>query len=145
MKKLAFALLTVISIQTISAQKYTDTYIKEASKIGSNWLNNINNKQYDNAYNLLSKEVKIMYQKETWTNLINELMLEFGKLKNRSITDKYFQSEVEGIEDGFYVFLEFNTQYENTSNHTEYVLLKQNDKAKWEVFDYNYEFKAKEE
>ena len=30
--------------------------------------------------------------------------------------------------------------YENTKEHTEYLLLKQNDKAKWEIFDYNYEF-----
>ena len=36
-------------------------------------------------------------------------------------------------------------QYENTKEHTEYLLLKQNNKAKWEVFDYRYEFKSEEE
>ena len=56
-----------------------------------------------------------------------------------------FQSQIEGMEDGFYVFIEYSSQYENTKEHTEYLLLKQNDKAKWEIFDYNYEFKSEKE
>jgi len=144
MKKLILVLISVISMHSVSAQKYTDQYIKDANKIANSWLSDINNKQYEKAYNLLSKEVKVRYQQETWTNLINDLMLEFGNLKSRTVSQKYFQSEIEGMEDGFYVFIEYDSQYENTKEHTEQLLLKQNDKAKWEVLDYNYEFKNKE-
>ena len=144
MKKIILILISVISIYSASAQKYTNTYIKDANSVALRWLNDINNNQYENAYNLLAQEAKTMYQQETWTNLINSLMLEFGSLENRTITKKYFQSEVEGLEDGFYVFIEYSAQYENTTAHTEYVLLKQNDKAKWEIIDYNYEFKNKD-
>jgi len=129
---------------SVSAQKYTDTYIKDANKVALSWLNDINNKEYEDAYNLLSKEVKVRYQKEIWTSLINDLMLEFGDLGSRNVEQKYFQSEIEGMEDGFYVFIEFNSQYEKTTKHTEFLLLKQNDKFKWEISDYNYSFKAKE-
>ena len=129
---------------SVSAQKYTDTYIKDANKVALSWLNDINNKEYENAYNLLSKETKAMYQEEIWTSLINDLMLEFGNLESRNVIKKYFQSEIEGVEDGFYVFIEYNSQYEKTTKHTEFLLLKQNDKFKWEVVDYNYEFKNKE-
>ena len=145
MKNIFLILISVITIYSATAQKYTDTYIKDANKVALNWLNDINHKQYENAYNLLSKEVKVRYQQEVWTNLINNLMLEFGNLKTRVVTQKYFQSEVEGIEDGFYVFIEYDSKYEKTTEHTEYIVLKQNDKAKWEIFDYNYEFKNKEE
>ena len=144
MKKLILVLISVISMHSVSAQKYTDQYIKDANKIANSWLSDINNKQYEKAYNLLSKEVKVRYQQETWTNLINDLMLEFGNLESRTVSQKYFQSEIEGMEDGFYVFIEYDSQYENTKEHTEQLLLKQNDKAKWEVLDYNYEFKNKE-
>ena len=105
MKNIFLILISVITIHSASAQKYTDTYIKDANKVALNWLNDINHKQYENAYNLLSKEVKVRYQQEVWTNLINNLILEFGNLKTRVVTQKYFQSEVERIEDGFYVFI----------------------------------------
>jgi hypothetical protein len=144
MKKLIIMLISVISIYSASAQKYTDQYIKDASIVAESWLNNINNNQYDNAFQMLSNEVKIRYKQETWINLINELMLEFGKLESRKTTEKKFQSEVEGMEDGFYVFIDYTSSYTNTIDHNEHILLKQNDKTKWEILDYNYEFKNKE-
>ena len=145
MKKLIIVLISVISMYSASAQKYTDMYINDANKVGLSWLNDINHNQYENAYNLLSKELKAMVDQEPWTVLINELMLEFGNLENRTVTQRDFQSQVEGMEGGFYVFIEYSSQYENTKEHIEYLLLKQNDKAKWEIFDYNYEFKSEKE
>ena len=144
MKKLIIMLISVISIYSASAQKYTDQYIKDASIVAESWLNNINNNQYDNAFQMLSNEVKVRYTQETWIKLINELMLEFGDLESRRTTDKKFQSEVEGMEDGFYVFIDYRSSYTNTIDHNEHILLKQNDKTKWEIVDYNYEFKNKE-
>ena len=142
MKKIIITLISVISIYSVSAQKYTDIYIKDANKVGLRWLNDVNHNQYENAYQLLSKEGKEKYEQETWIALINELMLEFGSLESRTVTQRNFQSQIEGIEDGFYVFIEYNSQYENTKEHTEKLVLKQNDKALWEIFDYNYEFKS---
>jgi len=130
---------------SVSAQKYTDMYIDDANRVGLSWLNDINHNQYENAYNLLAKEVKIKYSQETWIVLINELMLEFGNLGSRTVVQRNFKSEIEGMENGFYVFIEYSSQYENTKEHTEYLLLKQNNKAKWEIFDYRYEFKSEEE
>ena len=144
MKKLIIMLISIISIYSASAQKYTDQYIKDASIVAESWLSNINNNQYDNAFQMLSNEVKLRYKQETWINLINELMLEFGELESRKTTEKKFQSEVEGMEDGFYVLIEYTSSYTNTIDHNEHILLKQNDKIKWEIVDYNYEFKNKE-
>lgn len=144
MKKLIIMLISVISIYSASAQKYTEQYIKDASIVAESWLSNINDNQYDNAFQMLSNEVKLSYKQETWINLINELMLEFGELESRKTTEKKFQSEVEGMEDGFYVFIDYTSSYTNTIDHNEQILLKQNDKIKWEIVDYNYEFKNKE-
>ena len=145
MKIIIITLISIISIYSVSAQKYTDMYITDANKVGLSWLNDINHNQYENAYNSLSKEMKAMVGQEHWMVLINELMLEFGNLESRTITQRDFKSQIEGMEDGFYVLLTYSSQYENTKEHTEYLLLKQNDKAKWEIFDYNYEFKNEEE
>ena len=145
MRKIILTLFSVISMYSLSAQKYTDTYIKDANKVAIDWLHDINHEQYGNAYNLLSKEVKLRFQQETWVGFMNNLMLEFGALKSRKVTQTYFQSEIEKLENGFYVFIYFDVNYKKTKEHTENLLLKQNDKREWEIFDYNYEFKEKEE
>ena len=144
MKKLISILISVISIYSATAQKYTDQYIKDANEVAENWLSDINNKEYDNAYNLLTKEVKQQSAKEEWVRLITELMNEFGEIKERTMITTSFQSSSEGLEDGFYVSIEYSSNYKNTIKHEEYLVLKQNDKAKWEIINYNYNYKNKE-
>ena len=143
MKKIALILFSVLCISSASAQKYTDQYLLDASKIADEWLININNNQYELAYIGLSSEIKATYNKEAWCNLMNELMFEFGELISRNSEEKRFQSEIDGMENGFYVFIDYETDYSKTSNHNEHILLKQNDKNKWEIIDYNYDFSKK--
>ena len=145
MRKIILTLISIISMQSVSAQKYTDTYIKDANKVALAWLNDVNHEQYENAYNLLSKEWKQSVKQEGWIELMNNLMLEFGGINSRKVTQTYFQSEIEKLEDGFYVFIYYDVNYQNTKEHTENLLLKQNDKREWEILDYNYGFKNNEE
>ena len=145
MRKITLTLISIISMCSVSAQKYTDTYIKDANKVALDWLNDVNHKQYENAYKLLSKEVKQSVQQEDWIEFMNDLMFEFGDIEDRKVTQTYFQSEVEQLEDGFYVVINYEVNYKKTKEHTENLLLKQNDKAKWEILYYNYEFKNKED
>ena len=142
MKKIIITLISVISMHSVSAQKYTESYVNDANKVGLSWLNDINHNQYENAYNLLTKEHKAKYPQEIWTVQIKELMLEFGNLEGRTVIQRDFQSQVEGMEDGFYVFIEYSSQYKNTKEHTEYLLLKQNDKAKWEILSFDYMWRS---
>ena len=144
MRKIILMLISVISMNSASAQKYTDQYIKDASKAAENWLIDINNKQYENAFQLLSDDVKVIYQRETWINQIIELVNEIGKLESRFVSEKYFESNVEGMGNGFYVFINYKVDYENTKNHLEHLLLKQNDKMKWKIVNFSYEFQNKE-
>ena len=143
MRKIILILTSLISMNSASAQKYTDQYIKDASKAAENWLIDINNKQYENAFQLLSDDVKMIYQQETWINQIIELVDEIGKLESRLVSEKYFQSNVEGMGNGFYVFINYKVDYENTKNHLEHLLLKQNDKMKWKIVNFSYEFQSK--
>ena len=144
MKKLIITIIVVFSIYSASAQKYTDQYLSDASKVAETWLSNINNKQYLNAFQLLSKEVKAIYPQEIWITQIMEIMNERGRLINRITNEKYFQSEVKGMENGFYVFISYSVDYENTKNYLEHLLLKQNDKMQWKIVNYSYEFQNKE-
>ena len=144
MKKIIIMLFLVTGMYSASAQKYSDQYIKEASKVANSWLNNIDDKQYQSAYLMLSNKVRTIYNQESWIRIMNELMLEFGGLASRKISEKKFQSKIEGMEDGLYVFIDYQSNYLNTINHNEHILLKQNNNAKWEIVDYNYDFRNKE-
>lgn len=145
MRKIIILIIFTLIFSTISAQKYTKKYIKNAEKVAQIWLGQINNySTYQDSYNILSQPLKERYDKETWVSLITELMQEFGDLKSRTIEEIYFQSEVEGLKDGFYVFAKYSVDYEKTQNHSEFLLLKQNYKREWTIYDFNYEFQSKE-
>lgn len=130
----------MLSSYNLSAQKYTKTYIKEANNIGLEWLTQVNNGEYEKAYNNLADVLTSNTSLEDWINQITILMNEFGNLESRKVTDTYFQSEVEGLVNGFYVIIEYDVKYSKTKKHSETLLLKQNDKLHWKILDFNYSF-----
>lgn len=142
MKNLIILLIAIFSFNNLSAQKHTTQYITNANKVGLQWMNEINSGQYEKSYELLSDVLKNRFTKESWLNQISVLMDEFGQLEGRIVKDTYFQSELENFENGFYVFVEYKSEYTNTKNHTEFLILKQSDQLKWEIFDLNYEFQS---
>jgi len=144
MKKLLILFVYILSFYNLSAQKYTNTYIKDATKIGSEWWNQVNSKQYEESYDNISDILKDRFTLENWISQMSMLMEEFGDIENRIIRKSYFQSELEGFEDGFYVTIEYDVKYSKTRNHTESLLLKQSDEFKWEVFDFEYTFQSLE-
>ena len=135
-----FSLLIVLSSYNLSAQKYTKTYIKEANNIGLEWLTQVNSEEYEKAYKHLADVLTSNTSLEDWISQITMLMNEFGNLESRKLTDTYFQSEVEGLGNGFYVIIEYDVKYSKTKKHSETLLLKQNDKLHWKILDFNYSF-----
>ena len=142
MKHLSILLIALFSFNNLSAQRYTTKYITDANKVGLQWWNYVNSGQYSTSYQYLSSELKQRYSEESWLNQISILMDEFGQLEGRIVKDTYFQSELENFRNGFYVFVEYESEYSKTKNHTEFLLLKQSDQLKWEIFDFNYEFQS---
>ena len=142
MKHLSILLIALFSFNNLSAQRYTTKYITDANKVGLQWWNDVNSGQYSTSYQYLSSELKQRYSEESWLNQISILMNEFGQLEGRIVKDTYFQSELENFGNGFYVFVEYESEYSKTKNHTEFLLLKQSDQLKWEIFDFNYEFQS---
>ena len=144
MKKLIIILFGLLFFNNLLAQKHTRQYITEANKIGLEWWNQVNTGQYQDSYNLLSDILKNRFALNSWENQISLLMNEYGKFESRTVADTYFMSELEGFEDGFYVVIEYNVEYSKTKNHTESILLKQNDNFEWKIFDFSYEFQSAE-
>ena len=71
-------------------------------------------------------------------------MIEFGKFKSRELSSSKFENTIDGLGDGFYVFLEFKSLYQNINLCDEYVLLGQNDKLKWKILRYDFSYESNE-
>ena len=140
MKKLLILFTLLFFLNNLSAQKYTKVYINDANKVGLEWWNHVNSGQYEKSYSKLSAVFKSRASLEDWLSQISLLMNEFGMFESRIVKNTSFISELEGFEDGFYVNIEYEVKYSKTKNHTEYLLLKQNDEFEWQILDFNYTF-----
>lgn len=145
MKKLLILFIGLLFLNNLSAQKYTETYIIDANKVGLEWWGQVNSGMYEQSYNKLSDMLKNRFTIESWVNQISILMNEFGAFESRILKNTVFNSELEGLSDGFYVIIEYDVKYSKTRNHTETLLMKQSDQLVWQVFDFDYAFQNLEE
>ena len=71
---------------------------------------------------------------------IKELLVSRKKI----LSSSKFENTIDGLGDGFYVFLEFKSLYQNINLCDEYVLLGQNDKLKWKILRYDFSYESDE-
>ena len=143
MKNRIILLIVFILNNNCYAQRYTDKYIKEANVAAEIWFDKINTKKFNASYEMLAIELKEKYNEERWSFFMNNLMIEFGEINSRKMQESLFKSKIDGLEDGFYVLIEYKSDYSNTEKHFEFLILKQNENMKWHVLDYYYEFEEK--
>ena len=144
MKKFVLLLLLFLFVHNLNGQIFKDKYIKDATKVANIWLEQINNNKYSEAYNQYSEKVKENSDSTYWLKAIDQLMIEFGIFESRKISSSKFENTVEGLGDGFYVFLEYESIYKNIKRCDEYILLGQNDKFKWKILRYDFSYESNE-
>lgn len=145
MKNILLILIGLLYINNLSAQKYTDTYIKDANKVGLEWWGQVNDSKYEKAYAKFSKLIKDQTDANEWAKQMSILMNEVGDLKKRNIQNTYFKNSLEGFGDGFYVIIEYDVEYSKTRNHKENLILKQSDNFEWEILIWDYTFQGLKE
>ncbi len=136
--KILLILLITLSICNNSySQKYTEKYIKDASKVAEIWLNNMDNYNFDLTYKMMDNQVKDIYDSLAWYGYFNDLVSEFGKKeKKRKILSREFKSKIDEIGNGFFVEINYEAFFQKTKNFKETILLKQNDNSEWKVIGY---------
>ena len=148
MKKIVL-IITLIAgtIFTSFSQINKDNQLKNASSAAVIWFNNINSGQYPEAWEDLSLELKGKFDSNDWILGIGQIMTSFGEFNGRKEIFRNFRinpSEIDpmlaGFPDGYYAEFQYESNYKNTTNHSERLILHQDHKRKWRVLDYNYEF-----
>ena len=144
MKNIFYLIVLLLFTTNINAQIFKEKYINDATKIANEWLDNVINKDYGKAYSNYSNEVKVNSDSTYWLQAIDQLMNEFGTFKKREIINQEFKSNIENLGDGFYVLIEYKSNYENINFCNEYILLGQNDKLKWKILRYDFSYESEQ-
>ena len=143
-RKISLIILFFTLTFSVKAQIYKEKYIKDATMVANNWLNNVVTKNYGIAYFDYSQQVKENSDSTYWIQAVDQLMKEFGTFKKREIIKSEFKNNLENLGDGFYVFIEYKSNYKNVEVCNEYMLLGQNDKLQWKILRYDFSYESNE-
>ena len=139
--KILLLILTFIFSFSSYSQISEEYQLKEASKSAMVWFNNLNTGNYQDAWNGLSVKVKNQTNFDEWFNAVSGEMFLFGELNGRVELNKEFKNTFEGLGDGYYAEFSYAVVYENTIEHSEYLILHQDSKRNWKVLIFSYEFR----
>ena len=145
LKGIKFFTLTILLLSctiTTFSQINKVKELKIANKSAVYWLSNLDASEFDLCWNGLSSEVQRHFDKNDWIIGMTNEMGNVGNLISREETYREFTSEIEGLPDGYYAIFEYISEYENTEAHTESILLHQDDKRRWKILAFQYDYKG---
>ena len=146
MNKIFIILFTLLFTNTIKSQISIEHQLKQANKAAASWFNNLNSENYPESYADLSYEIKNRFDSLDWVLAVEQMMISFGDFAGRKEVSRQFRSNWEGTDfvgklpDGYYAIFQYQSQYKNTINHSEQLILHQDHRTKWRVLDFSYDF-----
>jgi len=157
MKKIIILSLLFSSVNLSYSQINTVAYLDQASKAAVIWFNNLNSEytnskgetynNYSQAYTGLSVHITSRFDSLDWISGVDQMMVSFGEFGGRREVSREFKSSMEefpgmeGFPNGYYAIFQYESNYKNTLQHSEQLILHQDDKRRWRILDYSYEFK----
>ena len=148
MKKLIFTISLIFISTTYSLSQVNKEYqLNQADLKATNWFKNVNTSNFEEAFKGLSFEIQSKFDKNDWIIVMTQMMNSFGEFSERKeIYRNFVVNPIEidpilgGFPDGYYAKFQYESNYKNTINHLETIILHQDHKSKWKVIDYSYEF-----
>ena len=136
-----FLLILLFFPQLLFSQIFKEKYIQEANQFSIEWLANLNDKKFGDVYYGFHEKVKLNSDSLSSCNAFAQMIEEFGALKSRKLDTTFFQSNIEELGDGFYVFIEYSSFYKKIDLCEEYIIVGQNDQLKWKILRYDFSYK----
>ena len=146
MKRYILTLILSVPVLLAFPQKTQRQQMRDAEKTAISWLQKLNNKQYQNCWDMLAASTKNQTNFEEWNAYFSmELMPDLGKFTSRKYYLAEIEKEIEGLPEGMYVTIRYQSEYANANTVEEMVLLSQNENGKWEVLSYFTEYQLKDD
>ena len=143
-KYILLNLLVLIHFIAISQIK-TEYQLKTSFISAEKWFLNLDSENYPEAYSDLSLQIKERFDSLSWIIGIKEMRSSFGNFIERNEVSRKFNSQLEGLPDGYYATFQYESKYNKTHYHTEQLIMHQDDKRKWRILEYSYNYSEEEE
>ena len=132
MKKLLFLLMIISSI-VLGQEKDIENKVKKSAK---EWINLIDNKEYEISWKTSDILIQNLVSIKKWENLMIGSRDPLGKNISRDIISIEYKNELQGVPDGEYCIIIYNSVFENKKNASETITIKKSEDEKWKVAGY---------
>ena len=109
---------------------------KEALSSIEEWLQVVDEGNYDSSWVLTSDLFKNALSKEDWNKTLLAVRKPLGKVLSRELISKSYHTELPGAPDGEYYVVQYKTSFENKKNSVETITPKLVTNGKWKVSGY---------
>ena len=123
-----------ITIPLASADQQTD--IKAARVAALNWLQLLDQQDYDKSWDESANLFKAQMKKKSWGKKIDNLRKKIGSFQARKISYTKFMTVLPGAPVGKYVVLQFSSSFKNHEQAVETITPMQDSDGKWRVSGY---------
>ena len=141
MKRCFLLIIFFFSVFFVVAQKTQKQHMRDAEKIAVSWLEKLNKKQYYDCWNMLAEKTQSQTSFEQWNAYFStELMPELGNFISRKYYLAEIEKKIEGLPEGLYVTIRYESDYKNTESVEEIILLHLLENGQWSILSYFAEY-----
>ena len=141
MKRCFLLIIFFFSVFFSVAQKTQKQYMRDAEKIAVSWLERLNKKQYKDCWNMLAEKTQSQTYFHDWNAYFSkELMPELGDFISRKYYLAEIEKQIEGLPEGLYVTIRYQSEYANTESVDEIILLHHVENTQWKILSYFTEY-----
>ena len=127
-------------------QKTQKQHMRDAEKVAVTWLGKLNNKQYQDCWDMFSAQTQNQTSFEEWNAYFStELMPELGDFISRKYYLAEIEKQIEGFSEGLYVTIRYHSVYTNTESVEEIILLHLLVNGEWRLLSYFTEYQLKDD
>ncbi len=123
----------IISSIVLGQEKDIENKVKKSAK---EWINLIDNKEYEISWKTSDILIQNLVSIKKWENLMIGSRNPLGKNISRDIISIEYKNELQGVPDGEYCIIIYNSVFENKKNASETITIKKSEDEKWKVAGY---------
>ena len=141
MKRCFLLIIFFFSVFFSVAQKTQKQHMRDAEKMAVSWLERLNKKQYNDCWNMLAEKTQSQTSFLEWNAYFStELMPELGDFISRKYYLAEIEKQIEGLPEGLYVTIRYQSEYTNAKSVEEIILLHLVENRQWKILSYFTEY-----
>jgi len=137
LKRAAACALLAIVVLVSGCTSKTETATKEGVAAATAWLQLLDQRKYDVAWDNSDDAIKGAGPQQTFVKMMQQTREPLGRTISRKQKDVGYAKDPQNAPPGEYVQMHFATSLENAKNATETVIVKKQADGSWKVGQYS--------